>query len=128
MKSSGVNCGNVKMRGKKARVLSCGCCVALDLRDDEDSRLAEREIHEAMQTHHETPTRIGAPVDYLTLADYPLLAIGPCVYARSQSSPVFTATNDQMAIFLAAQLNAKAMSPTYATSGGGETTLVYGKI
>ncbi len=26
--------GNVKMRGKKCRVLGCGCCVAEDRRDD----------------------------------------------------------------------------------------------
>ena len=38
--------------------------------------------------------------------DFPLLAIGPNVYRRMMSSPLFTAMNDQIAADLALRLNA----------------------
>lgn len=44
MKSTAVNCGNVNMRGKKTKVLACGCCVAEDLRDKVLAKIHKREI------------------------------------------------------------------------------------
>lgn len=38
--------GQVKLRGKKSCVLSCGCCDVRNFKDDYDDLLAEREIQE----------------------------------------------------------------------------------
>ena len=41
----------------------------------------------------------------LTSDDFPLRAIGPCVYRRTESSPMFTASDDALAADLVARLN-----------------------
>ena len=41
----------------------------------------------------------------LTSADFPLFAIGPLVYRRTESSPIFTAPDDAMARDLARRVN-----------------------
>lgn len=38
--------GNVKMRGKKHKLLHCGCCVASDFRDGETEKYAKQQINE----------------------------------------------------------------------------------
>jgi len=43
----------------------------------------------------------------LTDNDYPLRAIGPHIYARTRSSPVLTANDDQLADTVAKSLNAQ---------------------
>lgn len=45
--------GNVKMRGKKFRVLRCGCCVAEDFRDSERWREASNDIDFSTQNELE---------------------------------------------------------------------------
>lgn len=44
--------------------------------------------------------------------DFPLLAIGPYVYRRMMSSPVFTAMNDHIAADLAFRLNSHEVAKT----------------
>lgn len=44
--------------------------------------------------------------------DFPLIAVGPRVYRRTMSSPLFTAMNDQSATDLAFRLNAHEMGKT----------------
>lgn len=41
----------------------------------------------------------------LTSADFPLIAVGPSVYCKRQSSPIFTANTDELAAELAQRLN-----------------------
>ncbi len=43
MKSS-PNVGGVNMRGKKTKLLNCGCCVATDLRQKERDKQVERQM------------------------------------------------------------------------------------
>lgn len=38
--------GNAKLRGKKIKVMRCGCCVAFDFRDKCKEQLAKKEIRE----------------------------------------------------------------------------------
>ena len=38
--------GNVKMRGKKHKMFSCGCCDCVDFRSDYFKKIAEKEIKE----------------------------------------------------------------------------------
>jgi hypothetical protein len=45
------------------------------------------------------------PFGPLTLADFPLTNIGPCVYRKTCSSPVFTAPNDMVAADLVTRIN-----------------------
>lgn len=44
MKSAPIPCGNVKMKGKKTKLLSCGCCVAEDFRFSELIKQAKKDI------------------------------------------------------------------------------------
>lgn len=42
----GVNAGNAKLRGKKHKLLHCGCCVAQDFRDKVTYKYAINQIKE----------------------------------------------------------------------------------
>ena len=46
MKSQGVGgvAGNVNLRGKKCKMLSCRCCDVINLKDDYLKKLFEKEI------------------------------------------------------------------------------------
>lgn len=44
MKSVPTHIGNIKLRGKKSRLLSCGCCVAQNFKDKEREKEAAQEI------------------------------------------------------------------------------------
>lgn len=46
MKSAAVDCGNFDLRGKKHKRLSCGCCTALNLKEEYFEKLARKEIKE----------------------------------------------------------------------------------
>lgn len=46
MKSTGVDCGNVNMKGKKYKLLSCRCCEAQDLREKELKKEHNKEIND----------------------------------------------------------------------------------
>jgi hypothetical protein len=47
MKSTAVHVGNVKLRGKSTKMLSCGCCDVVNFKRRERVKEAEREIREA---------------------------------------------------------------------------------
>ena len=49
MKSAPIPCGNVKMKGKKTKLLYCGCCVAQDFRFTELLKQANKEINSFKQ-------------------------------------------------------------------------------
>lgn len=51
--SSGGAAGNIKMRGKKTRMYSCGCCDAVNFKWDYRKKMDNKEIREA---------KINAPV------------------------------------------------------------------
>ena len=51
MKSSGLNLGNVNLKGKKHKRLACGCCSALDLR----STYKEKQDNKYMKEIHYEP-------------------------------------------------------------------------
>jgi hypothetical protein len=40
------NAGGVNLRGKKSRLLGCGCCAAYDLRDKCRAREAKAEMRD----------------------------------------------------------------------------------
>ena len=40
----GAKAGNVKMRGKKTRLMSCKCCMMMDFREECRKKEAEEEI------------------------------------------------------------------------------------
>lgn len=44
MKSMPGNAGNVKMKGKKHKLMSCGCCVCSDFRQEYDVKLMMEDI------------------------------------------------------------------------------------
>lgn len=44
MKSLPGNIGNVKMNGKKHKLLSCGCCECQDFRDKYNMELMRKDI------------------------------------------------------------------------------------
>ena len=45
MKSTyGINAGNINLKGKKYKILSCQCCVAQDFREKYSKKVAEKEI------------------------------------------------------------------------------------
>jgi len=44
MRSTPVPAGNIKLRGKKTRPLSCMCCVAVNFKDMIREKEADREI------------------------------------------------------------------------------------
>lgn len=46
MKSGPHALGNIKMRGKKYRLLWCGCCEAQNFKDRERERDARKEIRD----------------------------------------------------------------------------------
>lgn len=48
-KSTGRNVGSLNLKGKRTRVLSCGCCVAFDLRPKLLKAEATKEIREASE-------------------------------------------------------------------------------
>jgi hypothetical protein len=71
--------GWVKMRGKKSKVLSCGCCVAEDRREDARWQEAANEMRhgepkeEAVDEYHTREMAVfmpSEPVDEVTLAKY----------------------------------------------------------
>jgi len=41
----------------------------------------------------------------LKASDFPLIAIGPLIYSRNQSSPILTAWDDELAAEIAHRLN-----------------------
>lgn len=45
---SHIRAGQFKLRGKKEKVLSCGCCVVRDLRDSHDKRNVRKDIEYAL--------------------------------------------------------------------------------
>lgn len=47
-KSTPVPVGNINLKGKKYRLLSCGCCEAYDMREDVRRREDEKEIRECL--------------------------------------------------------------------------------
>lgn len=50
MKSPGAqHMGNVNMKGKKVRLLRCGCCDCVDFREDYDKKMAQKEIRDAFK-------------------------------------------------------------------------------
>ena len=46
MKSSALNLGNVNLKGKKHRLLQCGCCTAIDLRGKYKEKLDNKLMKE----------------------------------------------------------------------------------
>lgn len=40
--------GNINLKGKKTKALSCGCCIAFNLKDKQREKLAKKEIREAL--------------------------------------------------------------------------------
>ena len=44
MKSSPLPMGNIKMNGKKHKLLSCGCCDCVDFRDKYNMQLMKKDI------------------------------------------------------------------------------------
>lgn len=38
---------NINLKGKKAKSMSCGCCVCIDMRSDYAKKLHMREMREA---------------------------------------------------------------------------------
>ncbi len=49
MKSTGVNCGNVNLKGKKSKLLLCQCCEAQDFRDEALEKVHMLEVREARE-------------------------------------------------------------------------------
>lgn len=47
MRSTAIPVGNLNMRGKRTKLLRCGCCTAMDLRHEARVRSAKREIARA---------------------------------------------------------------------------------
>ena len=45
-KSGPMNCGNVNMKGKKYKLLSCRCCECQDLRDKYLNKVIAKEMFE----------------------------------------------------------------------------------
>jgi hypothetical protein len=43
-KSSARNCGNVNLKGKKSKTLSCFCCCCIDTRDKINRKIIEKEL------------------------------------------------------------------------------------
>lgn len=52
MKSTVVNVGNVNLKGRKTKMLRCGCCVAVDLREKERIKEAKAEIDNSLELYH----------------------------------------------------------------------------
>lgn len=50
MHGGGLPVGNINLRGKKFRLLSCGCCAAIDVRDEVLEKEHKRDIAEAMRS------------------------------------------------------------------------------
>lgn len=48
MRSFWGNAGNINLRGRKYRLLSCQCCSVRDLRDFANDNLIRHEIEDAM--------------------------------------------------------------------------------
>lgn len=64
-------------------------------------------------------------MEMLRAEDFPLIAVGACVYRRTMSSPLFTAPSPQMAADLVLRLNRDdtcGYGYGYRSTGG----LVYG--
>jgi hypothetical protein len=54
MKSTPLHAGNINLRGKKCKVLSCRCCEVVDLRDDyESQRVAREEMNVSVEDYRE---------------------------------------------------------------------------
>jgi len=50
MKSIPYGAGNIKLRGKKTKLLSCRCCVAVDLREGYFTKLVNKGLELARKT------------------------------------------------------------------------------
>jgi hypothetical protein len=46
-----INAGNINMKGKKSRLLRCGCCDCIDFREKEKNKQHEKDIDEFIKTH-----------------------------------------------------------------------------
>ena len=46
---------NTNMRGKKHRMMSCGCCECIDLREKIGRKIADQEINDARSSNGRTP-------------------------------------------------------------------------
>jgi hypothetical protein len=55
VKSLAGRMGNVNLRGKKHKVMSCGCCICTDLRDKYREIEARKEVAEALAPPPTTP-------------------------------------------------------------------------
>ena len=61
--------GRINMKGKKEKVLSCGCCIVYDFRDDYKKKLDEKEIRDAksgLSDGTEHPTVLGVDVESIS--------------------------------------------------------------
>ena len=56
MKSTARNVGNVNLKGKKTRLLRCGCCEAVNVKEDELRKEHKKEMRNA------PVTEIGKPL------------------------------------------------------------------
>ena len=56
MKSTARNVGSINLRGKKTRLLRCGCCSAFNCKEDELRKEHEKEMRYA------PVTEIGKPL------------------------------------------------------------------
>lgn len=73
--------GWVKMRGKKSKVLGCGCCVAEDFRDDARWKEAANEIRFENLDWYPTPGE-WAYMDEMDARSERDEAVDPITYAK----------------------------------------------
>lgn len=52
MRSVPVPAANFKCRGKKTRLLTCGCCVLVNFKDQVKDHLARKEINDFRKTNN----------------------------------------------------------------------------
>ena len=45
----GIHLGGVNLKGRKVKRLSCGCCTALDFREDYLEKIQRKEIREYVE-------------------------------------------------------------------------------
>ena len=48
MKSNAFAVGNVNLKGKKTKLLRCGCCEAVNFKEDELKKIHKKEMRNAL--------------------------------------------------------------------------------
>ena len=73
MAKSGRNYGNVNMRGKRYKIMSCRCCVAADLRHKFNEIEAKKEVTQETKIrvkHNQMCVKDGCPGKYIENSIY----------------------------------------------------------